>query len=157
MPIFAPMIELLSDEWFMGEALKEALKAYDLDEVPVGCVVVSRNRIIARGHNLTERLLDVTAHAEMQAITAAANFLGSKFLEGCRVYITLEPCMMCAGALRWARPEAIIFGAADLKYGFDSTAQGHLHPKTQIQGGVLNEECGKLLSRFFLEKRQGSK
>jgi tRNA(adenine34) deaminase len=148
------MLEPLSDEWFMNEALKEALKAYDSDEVPVGCVVVSRNRIIARGHNLTERLLDVTAHAEMQAITAAAHFLGSKFLEGCRVYITLEPCMMCAGALRWARPEAVIFGAADLKYGFDSTSEGRLHPKTRIYGGILNEECGKLLSRFFSEKRQ---
>jgi tRNA(adenine34) deaminase len=148
------MLEPLSDEWFMSEALKEALKAYDADEVPVGCVVVSRNRIIARGHNLTERLLDVTAHAEMQAITAAANFLGSKFLEGCRVYITLEPCMMCAGALRWARPEAVIFGAADLKYGFDSTSEGRLHPKTRVQGGILNEECGELLSRFFSEKRR---
>jgi len=151
------MLETLSDEWFMAEALKEALKAYEMDEVPVGCVVVSRNRVIARGHNLTERLQDVTAHAEMQAITSAANFLGSKFLEGCRVYVTLEPCMMCAGALRWARPEVIVFGATDLKYGFNSTAEGKLHPKTQVQGGVLNEECGKLLSRFFLEKRQDSR
>lgn len=151
------MLEPLSDEWFMGEALKEAIKAYELDEVPVGCVVVSRNRIVARAHNLTERLLDVTAHAEMQAITAAANFLGSKFLEGCRVYVTLEPCMMCAGALRWARPEAIVFGAADLKYGFDSTSEGRMHPKTKILGGVLNEDCGKLLSQFFSEKRQGSR
>lgn len=152
--IFETMIEPFSDEWFMKEALKEAMKAYDLDEVPVGCVVVSRQRIIGRGHNLTERLHDVTAHAEMQAITSASNFLGFKYLEGCSVYVTLEPCPMCAGALRWARPEAIIYGASDLKYGFESLSEGRVHPKTKVRGGILNDECGELLSRFFAERRK---
>ena len=147
-------MEMFSDEWFMREALREAQKAFDLQEVPVGAVVVSGHRIIARAHNLTEQLNDVTAHAEMQAITAAANFLGAKYLTECRLFVTLEPCPMCAGAIRWARPVELVYGAADLKYGFDSTEEGRLHPKTKVKGGVYADACGLLRSRFFQERRR---
>lgn len=139
-------------ESFMREALREAEKALKLDEVPVGAVVVCKNKIIARGHNLTQQLNDVTAHAEMQAITAAANALGGKYLSECSVYITLEPCVMCAGALFWAQPEKVIFGAADPKRG--CSLHGNLfHPKTEIISGIMEEECGKVLKSFFRLKR----
>jgi tRNA(adenine34) deaminase len=140
-------------ETFMREALREAEKALKLDEVPVGAVVVCKNKIIARAHNLTQRLNDVTAHAEMQAITAAANTLGGKYLSECSVYISLEPCVMCAGALFWAQPEKVIFGAADPKRGCSLHGK-LLHPKTEIIGGVMEEACGKILKDFFQLKRK---
>lgn len=137
----------------MQEALKEARKAFDADEVPVGAIIVSDNRIIARGHNLTERLTDVTAHAEMQAITAAAGYLGGKYLTDCTLYVTLEPCLMCAGALHWAQIKRIVFGAHDQKRGYQRIATPVLHPKTQVEGGVLEAECAALLKTFFQAKR----
>src|SRR5262245_31092243 len=121
-------IEIFSDTWFMREALREAEKALDKEEVPIGCVMVLQNRIIARGHNLTETLNDVTAHAEMQCITAAENYLGAKYLNECTLFITLEPCLMCAGALRWAQVGRIVFGAYDKKYGFGKFADEIVHP-----------------------------
>lgn len=138
----------------MGEALKEAQKAFAADEVPVGAVVVANNRIIARAHNLTERLNDVTAHAEMQAITAAANALGGKYLVDCTLFVTLEPCLMCAGALGWSQVSRIVFGAPDPRRGFSGFGQGILHPKTGLSGGVLKEECERLLKDFFEAKRK---
>jgi tRNA(adenine34) deaminase len=141
-----------SDAFFMREALKEAQKALALGEVPVGAVVVIRNQIIARGHNLTERLKDVTAHAEMQAITAAANYLGGKYLKDCRIFITLEPCAMCAGALFWSQVSEVIYGASDEKRGYSSFG-GRLHPKTKVVSGVLAEACGTILTDFFRERR----
>lgn len=146
------MIDLFTDEYFMREALKEAEKAFASGEIPVGAVVVAGDRIIARSHNLTERLTDVTAHAEMMCITAAANALGGKYLHDCRVFITLEPCSMCAGALYWAQPAAIVFGAADEKAGFRSRG-GTLHPKTKITEGVLADQCGQLMKAFFAQRR----
>ncbi|MCH8553686.1 MAG: nucleoside deaminase [Schleiferiaceae bacterium] len=145
-------MDLFTDEYFMREALKEAYKAFDANEVPVGAVVVIQNKIIARGHNLTEQLNDVTAHAEMQAITAAANYLGGKYLVDCKVYVTLEPCAMCAGALFWAQASEVIYGAADSKRGFSSFG-GRLHPKTTVKSGVLELECSQLLRDFFSAKR----
>jgi tRNA(adenine34) deaminase len=146
-------IELFSDTWFMREALREAEKAKERDEVPIGCVIVLNNRIIARGHNLTETLNDVTAHAEMQSITAAENYLGAKYLNECTMFVTLEPCLMCAGALRWAQMGRIVFGAQDLKYGFGRYIENITHPKTIITGGVMEKECGQLLTDFFKRKR----
>ena len=146
-------MELYSDEYFMKEALKEARKAFDADEVPVGAVIVADNKIIARAHNYTERLNDVTAHAEMQAITAAANFLGGKYLKGCTMYVTLEPCQMCAGALYWSQVSRLVFGAADPSRGLYQL-ESQLHPKTTIIGGVLPEECAGILKLFFEAKRQ---
>lgn len=137
----------------MREALKEAQKAFESDEVPVGAVVVANNRIIARAHNLTERLNDVTAHAEMQAITAAANGIGGKYLSDCVLYVTLEPCVMCAGALAWSQVGKIVFGASDTKKGFTCIQQPLLHPKTEVLGGILHEECGTLIKQFFAKKR----
>ena len=148
------MINLYTPEYFMKEALKEAELAIEADEVPVGAVVVCNNRIIARAHNLTERLHDVTAHAEMQAITAASNFLGSKFLDDCTMYITLEPCSMCAGALYWARLGKVVYGAADPKRGYQSQG-GLLHPKTELETGVLESDCSSLLIEYFQKKRRG--
>lgn len=142
-----------SDEYYMKQALVEAQKAFDEDEVPVGAVVVSENQIIARAHNMTERLTDFTAHAEMQAYTSASEFLGSKFLDKCTLYVTLEPCVMCAGAAFWTRVGKIVFGAADEKRGFLNKGEHILHPKTEIQGGVMSDECGKLLVNFFEQKR----
>jgi tRNA(adenine34) deaminase len=142
-----------SHERFMREALKEAQKAFDADEVPVGVVVVCNNIIIARAHNLTERLNDVTAHAEMQAITSAAAHLGGKYLNECTVYITLEPCAMCAGALFWAQAGTIVFGARDDKRGFRKTNSGMLHPKTKLISGILENECAELMIEFFRKKR----
>lgn len=146
-------LTIFSDEHFMREALKEAKKAFDADEVPVGAVIVANQRIIARAHNLTERLTDVTAHAEMQSITAAANSLGGKYLSDCTMYVTLEPCIMCAGALQWAQMSRIVFGAHDPKRGYQRLGANILHPKTVVQGGLLEEECGALLKEFFQKKR----
>jgi tRNA(adenine34) deaminase len=143
-----------SDIRYMEEALKEAAKAYDRDEVPVGAVIVCRDRIIARGHNLTETLTDVTAHAEMQACTAASNFLGGKYLKGCTIYVTLEPCLMCAGALFWTQIDRVVFGADDPKRGFRISAPDALHPKTTLTGGVKQQECAALLRDFFQKKRK---
>ena len=144
---------LYSDEHFMREALKEAQKAFDADEVPVGVVVVANNKIIGRAHNLTERLNDVTAHAEMQAITSAANSLGGKYLTDCTIYVTLEPCVMCAGALAWSQVSKLVIGAPDTKKGFGLLEQNVLHPKTEIVKGVLEQECSELLKEFFRKKR----
>lgn len=146
-------MELYSDDYFMNEALKEARKAFDADEVPVGAVIVAENKIIARAHNLTERLIDVTAHAEMQAITAAANSIGGKYLNDCTLYVTLEPCLMCAGALHWSHITKIIYGASDEKKGFSKINQTILHPKTTVIKGVLENECSKILKDFFQSKR----
>jgi len=146
-------VELYSDDYFMNEALKEARKAFDADEVPVGAVIVAENKIIARAHNLTERLIDVTAHAEMQAITAAANAIGGKYLNDCTLYVTLEPCIMCAGALHWSHITKIIYGASDEKKGFSKINQTILHPKTTVIKGVLENECSKILKDFFQSKR----
>ena len=148
------MIPLYSDEFFMGEALKEAQRAFQLEEVPVGAVIVAENRIIARAHNLTEQLHDVTAHAEMQAITSAANAIGGKYLKDCTLYVTLEPCIMCAGALAWSQITKIVFGASDLKKGFQSVPQTILHPKTQVLAGVLAQDCEKILLDFFQSRRK---
>lgn len=138
----------------MREALKEARKAFDADEVPVGAVVVAGNKIIARAHNLTERLNDVTAHAEMQAITAAANALGGKYLVECTLYVTLEPCIMCAGALAWSQISRIVYGASDFKKGFSLLNKDILHPKTECTAGIMSEECELLLKDFFRQKRK---
>jgi tRNA(adenine34) deaminase len=140
------------DTYFMKRALLEAETAFEKGEVPIGAVIVIDNRIIARGHNLTETLNDVTAHAEMQAITAAANFLGGKYLKDCTLYVTIEPCQMCAGALFWSQISNIVFGARDEQRGCISM-KTTLHPKTSMKGGVLAEEASKLLKQFFIEKR----
>ena len=147
------VINPFSDEYFMRQALDEAHKAFDEGEIPVGAIVVSNNRIIARAHNLTERLNDVTAHAEMQAITAAANFLGGKYLKDCTLYVTLEPCSMCAGALAWSQISRIVYGASDKKRGFTSFVPSPLHPKTELETGILEQECADLVRRFFANKR----
>lgn len=146
------MENIFDDAYFMRRALQEAEAAFDKGEIPVGAVVVIDNRIIARAHNLTETLNDVTAHAEMQAITAAANFLGGKYLQNCTLYVTLEPCQMCAGALYWSQISNIVFGATDEKRGC-TTMGTTLHPKTKIKGGVLENEASELMKRFFIEKR----
>ena len=147
-------INPFTDEYFMMEALKEAEKAMYIDEVPVGAVVVCDNQIIARAHNYIEALNDVTAHAEMQAFTAAADYLGGKFLEECTLYVTLEPCVMCAGASYWTHLKKIVFGASDEKRGFSSINETIIHPKTEVLRGVLEKECSKLLKDFFKKKRQ---
>ena len=147
------MIQVFSDEYFMRKALDEAKEAFNLGEIPIGCVVVCNNQIIARSHNLTERLTDVTAHAEMQAITAAANQLGGKYLTDCTVYVTVEPCPMCAGALGWAQTKKVIFGARDEKRGYSLFSPTILHPKTEVVAGVLEEECSQLMKLFFANKR----
>jgi len=142
-----------TDEYFMKEALKEARKAFDADEIPVGAVIVTGNKIIARAHNLSETLNDATAHAEMQAITAAAEYLGSKYLNKCTLYITLEPCMMCAGALNWSQIGKIVYGASDDKKGYKKYQPPLLHPKTEIVPGIMENECAALLIDFFKNKR----
>ncbi len=145
---------VFSDEHFMREALKEAQKAFAADEVPVGAVIVCENRIIARSHNLTERLKDVTAHAEMQGITSAASFLNGKYLNECTLFVTLEPCTMCAGAISWAQFKRLVFGANDTRRGFRLLNEHRLlHPKTEVTPGVLAEECGELVKVFFQKKR----
>ena len=146
------MIEPFDDTYFMKRALQEAEAAFDKGEIPVGAVIVVENKIIARGHNLTETLNDVTAHAEMQAITAAANFLGGKYLQKCTLYVTLEPCQMCAGALYWSQISNIVYGTRDEERGCINL-KTKLHPKTTIKGGVLEAEASELLKRFFIEKR----
>lgn len=140
------------DTYFMKRALQEAEQAFDKNEVPVGAVIVMNNQIIARAHNLTETLNDVTAHAEMQAFTAASNFLGGKYLKECTLYVTLEPCQMCAGASYWAQLGKIVFGASEEKRGF-LNLKTTLHPKTIVVGGILKGECATLLKKFFIEKR----
>lgn len=140
-------------ERFMKMALNEAKQAFDAGEIPVGVVVVCKDRIIARGHNLTETLNDVTAHAEMQAITAAASTLGGKYLQTCTVYVTVEPCVMCAGALGWAQIETLVYGASDPKRGFSEFAPQALHPKTTVVKGVLEAECSELMTQFFKSLR----
>lgn len=147
------MIEPFNDEYFMKKAFSEALLAFEKDEVPVGAVVVSKGKIIARAHNLTETLNDVTAHAEMQAITSAANFLGGKYLNDCILYVTLEPCVMCAGALGWSQIGKVVFGAFDEKRGYKKFAIKTFHPKTEIIGGILETECSELIQEFFKQKR----
>lgn len=146
------MLELYSDEYFMKQALKQAELALERDEVPVGAVIVCQQSIIAKGHNLTEQLHDVTAHAEIQAITAASEYLGSKYLKGCTLFVTLEPCAMCAGALAWSQIDSIVFGASDEKRGAGRFT-GIYHPKTVVTGGVLAEECAELITSFFKKKR----
>ena len=144
----------MQHEQFMRMALQEAQRAMEKDEVPIGAVIVCNNKLIARGHNQTEMLNDVTAHAEIIAITAASNNLGSKYLVDCTLYVTLEPCVMCAGALSWAQISNVVFGAYDEKRGFTSTDPRILHPKTSLLGGVLAEECSALIKEFFENKRK---
>ena len=145
-------MSMFTHEYFMKQALLEAETAKEKDEIPVGCIVVLKDRIIARAHNLTEQLNDVTAHAEMQAITSAANFLGGKYLKDCTVYITLEPCVMCAGALTWAQISKLVIGARDENRGFINK-NIELHPKTEIITGILENECSAIVKEFFKEKR----
>lgn len=144
---------MLDDTYFMQQALLEAEQAFDKDEVPIGAVIVSDNRIIARAHNLTETLNDVTAHAEMQAITAATNTIGGKYLNECTLYVTVEPCPMCAGAIGWAQLKRIVYGAADNKRGYTKFSTDVLHPKTEVSHGILADKCGELMKSFFKKKR----
>ncbi|NOY50123.1 MAG: nucleoside deaminase [Chlorobi bacterium] len=148
------MIAEKTDEFFMREALKEARKAFDKGEVPVGAVVVCKGRIIARAHNLTETLTDVTAHAEMQAFTAAADYLGGKYLSECTLYVSLEPCVMCAGASYWTQLGRLVFGARDGKRGYSTKGPSFLHPKTKVAAGLLEKESSRLISDFFKQKRE---
>jgi tRNA(adenine34) deaminase len=150
---FCCMIDIFTDEYFMKKALQEAEMAFDKDEIPVGAIIVIDNKVIARSHNLTELLNDVTAHAEMQAITAAANFLGGKYLKGCTLYVTLEPCQMCAGALYWSQISKIVFGASDEHRGYEKMGT-QLHPKTVVVRGVMANEASDLMKRFFAKKRR---
>lgn len=143
----------MTDEQYMKQALLEAVKAFNEGEIPIGAIIVCRGQIIARGHNLTERLHDVTAHAEMQAITAAAEYLGGKYLTDCTLYVTVEPCIMCAGALGWSQISRVVYGAEDEKRGFKSFAPRALHPKCEVVSGVLATECVALMKDFFVRKR----
>lgn len=147
------MIDIFTDEYFMKKALNEAQIAFDQGEIPVGAIIVIDNKIIARSHNLTELLHDVTAHAEMQAITAAANYLGGKYLTNCTLYVTLEPCQMCAGALYWSQISKIVYGATDQNRGF-MKMNTQLHPKTEVISGVLEQECASLMKDFFITRRK---
>jgi len=146
-------LELYSDEYFMQQAYKEALAGGSYDEIPVGAIVVANNRIIARGHNQVEALQDSTAHAEIIAITSAMSFLGTKYLKGCTLYVTLEPCVMCAGALSWAQLDRIVYGAEDSKRGFMRYGKELLHPKTKLEFGIMSDVCGQLMTDFFKKKR----
>lgn len=146
--------QLKTDEQFMRKALAEAEESARAGEIPIGAIVVCKGRVISRAHNLTETLCDVTAHAEMQAITSAANTLGGKYLTDCTLYVTVEPCVMCAGAIGWAQIPRIVFGAYDDKRGFRRYAPKAMHPKAEIVGGVLEEECAKLMTAFFAERRK---
>ncbi|RFN59519.1 nucleoside deaminase [Marixanthomonas ophiurae] len=146
------LLEPYDDTYFMKRALMEAEAAFEKDEIPIGAVIVVNNQIIARAHNLTETLNDVTAHAEMQAITAAANYLGGKYLKDCTLYVTIEPCQMCAGGLYWSQIDKIVYGARDEQRGCINM-NTKLHPKTKMSGGVLKEEASQLLKKFFIEKR----
>lgn len=147
------MLEPFSDEYFMKKALVEAQNAFEKGEVPVGAVIVCQNRIIARAHNLTEILNDVTAHAEMQAITSAANMIGGKYLDDCTLFVTVEPCVMCAGALGWSQISRIVYGTNDEKRGYRKHAPYALHPKTEVVAGVMESECSLLMKEFFASKR----
>lgn len=147
-------MKFYNDEYFMKEALKEAHRAFEHDEIPVGAVVVCNNTIIARAHNLTETLNDPTAHAEMQAITSATNKIGGKYLDECILYVTLEPCAMCAGALFWTRIGKIVYGADDEKRGYTLLRTSVLHPRTAVEGGLLKKECSRLLKDYFAGKRK---
>jgi tRNA(adenine34) deaminase len=147
------MFSVFSDEHFMKAALMEARQAFDEDEVPIGAVIVCDNRIIARAHNLTERLNDVTAHAEMQAFTAASDFLGGKYLQDCTLFVTVEPCPMCAGASFWTQIGKIVYGASDEKRGYSLLNSPVLHPRTKVVKGVMEEECAALMKEFFQRKR----
>lgn len=146
-------LSLYNDEYFMKQALLEAQKAFDDGEIPVGCVVVCENQIIGKGHNLTELLHDVTAHAEMQAITAAANYLGAKYLNECILYVTVEPCIMCAGAIYWSQMGKLVYGASDEKRGFMREGRHLLHPKTEILNGIMADEASELMKSFFKKLR----
>lgn len=143
---------MFTDEYYMKMALQEAETAMEKDEVPIGCIIVSNNRVIARAHNLTETLNDVTAHAEMQAITSAANFLGGKYLINCTLYVTLEPCVMCSGALSWSQISKVVIGARDEQRGFINKSLS-LHPKTEIVTGIMEHECSSIVKEFFKSKR----
>lgn len=143
----------MNDERFMREAISEARKALAQDEIPIGAVVVANGMIIGRGHNLTETLHDVTAHAEMQAITAAAEWLGGKYLDQCTLYVTVEPCVMCAGAIAWSQLGRLVFGATDEKRGYQRYAPNALHPKTEVASGILADECSTIMKEFFKSKR----
>jgi tRNA(adenine34) deaminase len=147
------MVKPGKDEQFMKVALEEAFKAFERQEVPIGAVIVCNNIIIARAHNLTETLKDPTAHAEMQAITAATNYLGGKYLIGCKIYVTVEPCTMCAGALNWSQASELIFGTTDEKRGYSKISSALLHPKTRVRKGILEKECSELMINFFKAKR----
>ena len=147
------ILDIFSDEYFMSKALIEAKAAFDKGEIPIGAIIVVNDKIIARTHNLTELLNDVTAHAEMQAITAAANFLGGKYLHNCTLFVTIEPCQMCAGALYWSQISKVVFGATDESRGF-TKMNTKLHPKTQIVFGILADECGALMKEFFIIRRK---
>ena len=147
------MLNFFTDEYFMKQAFLEAQKAFEKGEVPVGAVVVCQNQIIARGHNLTEQLTDVTAHAEILCITAASEFLGSKYLNDCTLYVTLEPCTMCAGALAWAQLGKLVYAASDEKRGFSKYSERVLHPRTTVSFGILENECSQLVKVFFQQKR----
>ena len=152
-PLQPEIKRIMNDEYYMKRALDEARQALTEGEIPIGAVVVCKDRIIARAHNLTETLTDVTAHAEMQAITMAANDLGGKYLTDCTLYVTVEPCVMCAGAIGWAQLPRIVYGAPDPKRGFRKYAPRALHPKAQCIGGILEEECRQLMQEFFRQKR----
>ncbi len=143
----------MTDEYFMQQALKEAQKAFKEDEVPIGAVVVCQNKIIGKGYNQVERLSDATAHAEMIAITAAENYLGNKYLHDCTLYVTIEPCVMCAGAIAWTQLSKIVYGAPEEKFGFTRIEKNILHPKTLVTGFVLQNECTTLMKDFFARKR----
>jgi tRNA(adenine34) deaminase len=146
-------MDLFSDEYFMRQALKEAQKAFDKGEVPIGAVIMSDNRIIARAHNLTEQLNDFTAHAEMQAFTSASNYFGNKYLDECTLFVTLEPCIMCAGAAYWTRIGRVVYGASDKRRGFLMNQTKLLHNKTELTGGILADECSKIIEVFFKQIR----
>lgn len=143
----------MNHDYYMKLALQEAKEAYSAGEIPIGAIIVCQDRVIARAHNLCERLKDVTAHAEMQAITAAAEFLGGKYLNDCTLYVTVEPCVMCAGAIAWAQVKEVVYGASDEKRGYSILAPKALHPKTQVTSGVLENECAALMKSFFQDKR----
>lgn len=147
-------MELYTDEYFMREALKEAQKAFDINEIPVGAVVVCKNRIIARAHNQTEKLTDATAHAEMLAVTAAANYLGSKYLNECILFVTLEPCVMCAGALYWVQLQKLVYGASDVQRGYSLVSSPLLHAKTEVVKGVKAAEAKEMIDSFFRKLRE---